>query len=154
MKIIIKGKPKPLMRPYYSKSGIFDRSKQDKNNFSLQCKIYAPKLPYEGVISLDLEFYFERPKSHFRSGKNSELLKKGCTRYHKNTPDLSNLIKFVEDALFGRRIFVKLNNIIVLGHLQYTFDHDRQVVIINAVKYYCNKKYKEPQTTIGIREYA
>ena len=32
--------------------------------------------------------------------------------------------------LFGRRVFVKLEELILLGHLQYTFDKENQVIII------------------------
>ena len=137
MKFEIEGKPLPLSRPYYSKTAIFDRSKKDKELFSLQCSYMKPKEPLEGPLSLDLEFYFERPKSHFRTGKYSHLLKKECTIYHKNTPDLSNLIKFVEDALIGS-----------------FYRDDRQIVIINAIKYYCHNGNNKPKTIIGIKEYA
>lgn len=134
MKFEILGKPIPLSRPYYSKKGIFDKNKKDKQSFAMQCKYYAPATPIEDEISLDLEFYFKRPKSHYRTGKHANVLKNKHITYHKNVPDLSNLIKFVEDALIG--LFYK---------------DDRQIVIINAVKYYCNLKHTEPKTIVRIK---
>lgn len=137
MKFEIPGRPLPLSRPFYGKKVIFDKSKKDKQNFALQCKYMAPFRPLEGVLSLDLEFYFKRPKSHYRTGKNSHLIKDKFCEYHVNVPDLSNLIKFVEDALIG--LFYK---------------DDRQIAIINAVKYYCNEKHTEEKTIIRIRQYG
>lgn len=39
-------------------------------------------------------------------------------------------LSFFARKLFGRRIFVKLGKIILLGHLQYTFDIDKLVIVI------------------------
>ena len=134
MKFIIEGKPKPLLRPYYSKISIFDRSKKDKYDFAIQCNFYKPKELLKGPLSLELRFYMPRPKNHFRSGKFSHLLKDLTLErlYHIKVPDLSNLIKFVEDALVGS-----------------FYEDDRQIIEIKAVKLYCNKK--GPRTEIDLR---
>jgi len=39
-------------------------------------------------------------------------------------------LSFFGHKLFGRRVFVKVDSYIFLGHLQYTFDKDNLVVII------------------------
>ena len=63
-------------------------------------------------------------------------------------------LSFFAKKLFGRRIFVKLNDIIVLGHLQYTFDHDKQVVIIYiSFDFRKNKELRDGQFNLKIREY-
>ena len=50
-------------------------------------------------IELSLAFYFERPKSHFGSGKNAAILKKSAQKYHAQKPDLAKLIRAAEDAM-------------------------------------------------------
>lgn len=50
-------------------------------------------------LVLAIDFYFVRPKSHFRA--DGWLLKKGAPRYHVKKPDLCKLIRAVEDALTG-----------------------------------------------------
>jgi crossover junction endodeoxyribonuclease RusA len=53
----------------------------------------------EGPIKLSAVFRFPRPQSHFRSGKNSHLLKDNAPRLHTKKPDLDNVIKATKDAL-------------------------------------------------------
>lgn len=50
-------------------------------------------------LVLAIDFYFVRPKSHFRADGRS--LKKGAPPYHAQKPDLCKLIRAVEDALTG-----------------------------------------------------
>lgn len=54
-----------------------------------------------GAVDLRVDFIFERPKSHFRSGRYSKLLKETSPQYHVSKPDLDNLVKLVKDALNG-----------------------------------------------------
>jgi len=58
-----------------------------------------PAEPIAGPISVNLGFVFERPKSHFRSGKYSHELKPGAIEDHIKKPDVDNLSKAVLDVL-------------------------------------------------------
>lgn len=58
-----------------------------------------PARPIAGPISVNLGFVFERPKSHFRSGKYSHELKPGTIEDHIKKPDVDNLSKAVLDVL-------------------------------------------------------
>lgn len=58
-----------------------------------------PQKPIAGPISVNLGFVFERPKSHFRSGKYSHELKPGAIQAHIKKPDVDNLSKAVLDVL-------------------------------------------------------
>ena len=60
---------------------------------------YKPDVPITKAIRLGVVFYFNRPKSHYRTGKHSYLLKDTAPIHHTKSPDSSNLAKFVEDAL-------------------------------------------------------
>lgn len=46
-------------------------------------------------------FYFARPKSHYRTGRNSDQLKPGAPRWHGNRPDGDKLMRNFGDALTG-----------------------------------------------------
>ena len=58
-----------------------------------------PAEPIAGPISVNLGFVFERPKSHFRSGKYSHQLTPGTIEDHIKKPDVDNLSKAVLDVL-------------------------------------------------------
>lgn len=53
-----------------------------------------------GVV-VGMAFTVERAKSHYGSGKNADVLKPDAPDYPTGRPDLSNLVKLVEDALTG-----------------------------------------------------
>ena len=64
-----------------------------------------PREPLAGSISVNLGFIFERPKSHFRSGKYSHLLKDDAPDFHIKKPDCDNLAKAVLDVLTELKIW-------------------------------------------------
>ena len=50
-------------------------------------------------VGLKLRFYRARPKGHFGTGRNSEKLKASAPPYPITTPDLTKLLRAVEDGL-------------------------------------------------------
>lgn len=50
-------------------------------------------------VRLLILFAFRRPKSHYRTGRNANLLRDDAPKMHTNTPDLSKLVRSTEDAL-------------------------------------------------------
>src|SRR5262249_28264790 len=54
---------------------------------------------FDGPLVLDVVFYFARPKSHYRTGANSHLLRDGAPAAPMGPPDLSKLVRSTEDAL-------------------------------------------------------
>ncbi len=52
-------------------------------------------------VMLNITFLFDRPKSHYRTGKNAHLLRDGASDWvvAKNRGDLSKLVRSTEDAL-------------------------------------------------------
>jgi len=58
----------------------------------------GPKLR---ACRLVLVFARPRPKSHFRAGRNSHLLREGAPRVPTTRPDALKLARAVEDALTG-----------------------------------------------------
>lgn len=52
-------------------------------------------------VKLTVRFYFKRLKAHFRSGKNSRLLRDDAPHWHTSTPDLDKLVRCLADSLTG-----------------------------------------------------
>lgn len=65
------------------------------NNAKLTAEEFA------GPVSMTIQFYFSRPKSHYRTGKNSQLLKADAPQNHIQKCDLTKLVRCTEDALTG-----------------------------------------------------
>lgn len=55
--------------------------------------------PLKCPLHLTLNFTLERPKSHWRTGKNSHLLRYNSPEYPTSKPDVLKLARAVEDAL-------------------------------------------------------
>lgn len=55
--------------------------------------------PLGGPLHCRMVFYFKRPKGHYRTGKNADLLRESAPEYHTGTPDTSKLVRATEDAL-------------------------------------------------------
>jgi len=87
---------------HVSKGGFtrtYDPSAADKGDFLSIVQKNAPEKPYDCPLHLDLKFYFTRPKGHFKTGKNSHILKDTAPKWHTGRNDVDNLFKFVADSL-------------------------------------------------------
>ena len=119
---------------------MYDPSSEDKKDIILQIAQYRPKIPLTGDISLKLTFYMPRPKSHYRTGKRSHVLKAKAPVFHSIKPDLDNLVKLISDCI-GRRTFIvddsqicALASIKVYSDdLDWNNDHPRTEVIIEEI---------------------
>lgn len=52
-----------------------------------------------GPVELHVTFTFQRPKSHYRTGRNSHLLRDDAMFFHAQTPDLDKILRSTCDAL-------------------------------------------------------
>ena len=59
----------------------------------------AIKRQLEGPLDVSLVFFFPRPKSHYGTGKNSDVLKASAPTYHTQKPDIDNVCKSTLDAM-------------------------------------------------------
>ena len=55
--------------------------------------------PLQGSLTAVFVFKYKRPKSHFRTGANSHLLKRDAPQHPVAKPDLDNIIKAYLDIL-------------------------------------------------------
>ena len=120
---------------------MYDPSSKDKKQIWLQIAAHKPKRPYVGDISLKLTFYMPRPKSHYRTGKRSHVLKAKAPVFHSVRPDIDNLIKMIADIIQGKdRMIIDDSQICVLSSikvyssdLDWNNDHPRTEVIIEEI---------------------
>lgn len=52
-------------------------------------------------LILQVRFWFARPKGHYGTGRNAGRVKPSAPRRHAQEPDLSKLVRCLEDALTG-----------------------------------------------------
>ncbi len=99
------GNPKAQQRHRTFRRGNFninvDPSAKDKESFLLTIKKEAPDTPIISPIEMDIRFYFARPKSHYRTGKNAGMLRVDAPDICAKKPDIDNCIKFVMDSMNG-----------------------------------------------------
>lgn len=55
--------------------------------------------PLLGPVEVQLDFYFQRPQSHFGTGRNEGRLKPNAAAYKKTYPDIDKLCRAVFDGL-------------------------------------------------------
>ena len=101
--------PKPKQRPRFSKGKAYtpQQTRQYEQSIKVLSAHHFTDL-MEGALKLELNFYFKRPK-------------KPKTAFKESKPDLTNLIKAVEDGLEG-----------------VAYANDAKIVEINAVKKYAS----------------
>jgi crossover junction endodeoxyribonuclease RusA len=54
---------------------------------------------FVGAVRVSMVFYFDRPQSHYRTGKHAGVLRDDAPSAPATIPDLSKLIRSTEDAL-------------------------------------------------------
>lgn len=55
--------------------------------------------PFAGAVRVSLVFRMKRPKGHYRTGRNSELLRDAAPAYPASKPDVDKLARAVLDGL-------------------------------------------------------
>lgn len=101
------GLPKPQARPRAVSRGKFVKVYSPGTEWKEAVKYAATKQQKitAEAIEVSLEFYFDRPKSHYGTGKNADKLKARAPRFHTKKPDVDNLAKAVLDACQDAGLF-------------------------------------------------
>lgn len=87
-------------------------------------------------VMLGAEFYFARNQGHFGSGRNAGVLKASAPEFHAKSPDLSKLIRALEDAITG---IIWVDDKLVVGYAEptqryWTTEAERAVVSIYTLE--------------------
>ena len=109
IEFIVYGEPKAQARPraFARKVGgkffarVYDAGTAEhwKSEIATCARPFIPEKLLTGPVRVDLEFFFARPKSHYRAGKHSNELRKDAPCWHTTKPDKENAEKAVLDAL-------------------------------------------------------
>lgn len=67
----------------------------------LEAKRVYRKPPTTAPVSVTVTFVFDRPASHYRTGRNRDLLRQSAPANHAVKPDTTKLWRAAEDALTG-----------------------------------------------------
>lgn len=98
--------------------------------------------PITDPVSINLTFFWPRPKSHYRTGKNSHVLKDSAPKKCTTKPDLTKMLRAVEDALTG--VIWKDDSQVVMFNCQKLYDSNPGVaVFIQTVDHDYDKKYQD-----------
>lgn len=114
MKIEILGKPIALQRHRHYSGGTFDPQKKEKQDYALQVYSLVSKPPSKSVLAIEIDYVYVPPQSWSKKKRQNAM---GALKI--STPDLSNLIKFTEDAL---------NDVL--------WEDDKQIAVLTAKKVY------------------
>ena len=100
---VAKNRPRFFARKAGTKihTGVY-KDQEDQEGYFKQ--MISKQLPvdfeiYNGPIILEITCNLARPKSHFGTGRNAELLKKSAPIFPQNPKDWDNYGKFVSDCL-------------------------------------------------------
>lgn len=103
IEITVLGDPKAQKRHRHARMGnfvkVYDPSSADKGDFLSIIQSKAPEKPLDCALLVEAEFYFSRPKSHYKTGKNSHILRDNNPVWHTSRNDVDNLLKFCLDAM-------------------------------------------------------
>ncbi|MDV7391094.1 RusA family crossover junction endodeoxyribonuclease, partial [Arthrospira platensis SPKY1] len=61
--------------------------------------LWAGRPPLDCPVRVDVWFIFDRPKSHFGTGRNADVLKPSAPKRMTTPPDVDKLARTVLDAL-------------------------------------------------------
>lgn len=127
----ILGEPKAQKRHRHTTRGKFTRtydpSSEDKMDFLHIVQSNAPDKPFNEPLKLTAEFYFSRPKSHYRTGKRANELKETAPDWHTSKPDADNLIKFIMDSL--NKIYWRDDSLICYPVITKKYSYNPRTVI-------------------------
>jgi Holliday junction resolvase RusA-like endonuclease len=137
MKVDVIGKPVPQGSKRVFNGRLVDVKHKDLRAWrDLVGQLAAASTPkfFTGPVYVALDFYLARPKGHYGSGKNSEMLKPSAPSVPNTKPDIDKLARAVLDALTGAVI-----------------RDDSQVVVLVARKHYASLDHP-PGVTVSLEE--
>lgn len=83
IKFTVFGEPLALARHRMTKRGFnYNPSSKFQEMFLNACLPHLPSTPLDGPLDMKMIFHLKRPKTHYRSGKYSHILKEGAELYH------------------------------------------------------------------------
>lgn len=105
LKLVIPGKPVALSRTGHGQFGNRWLASNSSTQLGLVVDAWTrageARFPDDAYLRVTTSFYFERPKSHFGTGRNAGILKPAFLTAYPGRPDIDNLVKLAIEALQG-----------------------------------------------------
>lgn len=103
------GKPQPAgsksayLNPKTGKINVSDSNKKSRPWKQQVAGAAADQVEevWTGPLALTVAFYVARPKGHYRTGRNADLLRDSAPVWPTTKPDTTKLLRAVEDSLIG-----------------------------------------------------
>jgi Holliday junction resolvase RusA-like endonuclease len=111
IEIEIPGIPIAKKRPRFARRGKFvttynsQETEEGRMLWDIHRQLPPGWSPINAPIKITTNFFMNRPKSHYKSGKNSNTIKNNAPLLHTSKPDLDNLQKMVYDC-FNQVVWV------------------------------------------------
>lgn len=80
--------------------------------------------PLTGPLLLNVVFRFQRPKKHYRTGKQGHLLREDAPTFHTSAPDTDKLIRSINDAMADAGVMLNDSHVAVV-HARKVYDHEQ-----------------------------
>ena len=132
IQITVLGEPTAQKRHRHFKRGshvqTYDPSKEKKQDFLWIAQQSAPEEPISHPVHLQVGLFFGRPKSHYGTGKNSNVLKPSAPTLHTQKPDIDNIAKFLMDAM--NKVFWKDDSVICSLTVKKRYDFVPRIEIL------------------------
>jgi Holliday junction resolvase RusA-like endonuclease len=90
----------------------------------------AGQEPLTGPLELAALFFFPRPKSHYGTGRNADVLKGSASDYCATKPDADKLIRAAADAMTG--IVYRDDSQLVRVSAQKLYGQPRAILVVRA----------------------
>ena len=88
-----------------------------------------------GPVVVTLRFYFKRPKSHYRTGRNAAVLKDSAPDHMITTPDVDKLARTALDALTGSVIADDAQVISATSDKRYGEPERLEIIVVEIEKW-------------------
>ena len=107
--LTVYGEPTPLSRHMVSRGHMYNPSAGLQKEFATACTQFLPPSPLTGPLEAILYFYFSRPKNHYGTGKNANILKPlTAGSWHSKRKGDKILILFIRYCFIILAFIIKL----------------------------------------------
>lgn len=120
--LFVEGNPKPQSRPRVSVRGgrgvAYNADSKDMQAWKKALDDALSEIPAQGLdgpMHVELAFRLPRPKSHYRTGKFSHLLKDSAPGDHQSRCDIDNITKVVLDKITRSGYWVDDSSVVFLS---------------------------------------
>ena len=110
---------------------VYDPSGKDKKKVIPQIVEQFMEKPFVDAVLLEINFYIQRPKSHY----NKYDIKPSAPKWKTTKPDIDNHCKFYMDCMSG-----------------ICFTDDSSIISLVSTKNFCDE-YQEPHVEIVITDF-